>query len=151
MHPTCIQIHAQDKISDYYFYAGLNFVSATIVFTSSSVLRYSNEIKSPGLSGSRSRYSRVANRRYAKIESSFIVQKKKHQRPRILPSNRFIFYRLYYKQHQKIKITNYTREDNNFNYIRERMAKKFAAKYCLINFILRENISQPRDGNFSFP
>lgn len=66
----------QDKISDYYFYVGLNFVSAAIVFTGSSVLRYSNEIKSPGLSGSRSRYSRVANRRYAKIESSSIVQKK---------------------------------------------------------------------------
>jgi len=69
------QIRAQDKISDYYFYVGLNFVSAAIVFTSSSVLRYSNEIKSPGLSGSRSRYSRVANRRYTKIESSSIVQK----------------------------------------------------------------------------
>lgn len=67
------QIRAQDKISDYYFYVGLNFVSAAIVFTGSSVLRYSNEIKSPGLSGSRSRYSRVANRRYAKIESSSIV------------------------------------------------------------------------------
>lgn len=57
---------------------GLNFVSAAIVFTGSSVLRYSNEIKSPGLSGSRrSRYSRVANRRYAKIESSSITKIKK--------------------------------------------------------------------------
>lgn len=92
------QIRAQDKISDYYFYVGLNFVSAAIVFTGSSVLRYSNEIKSPGLSGSRSRYSRVANRRYAKIESSSIVQKKL-QHPRVLhtSSNYFIFFYRYYK------------------------------------------------------
>jgi len=86
LHAT--QIRAQDKISDYYFYVGLNFVSAAIVFASSSVLRYSNEIKSPGPSGSRSRYSRVANRRYAKIESSSIVQKSSsiefYIRPRIL-------------------------------------------------------------------
>lgn len=100
------QIRMQDKISDYYFYVGLNFVSAAIVFTGSSVLRYSNEIKSPGLSGSRSRYSRVANRRYAKIESSSIVQKKL-QHPRVLhtsSSNRFIFFHRYYKT-RKIKIT----------------------------------------------
>lgn len=77
------RIHAQDKISDYYFCVGLNFVPAAIVFTGSSVLRYSNEIKSPGLSGSRSRYSRVANRRYAKIESSSIKKKFKkiHKKP----------------------------------------------------------------------
>lgn len=91
------RIHAQDKISDYYFCVELNFASTAIVFTGSSVLRYSNEIKSPGLSGSRSRYSRVANRRYAKIESSFIKKNTKkntkspfHRRVSRTPSNRFI-------------------------------------------------------------